>query len=87
MKMGTIASPWRYDVEPCRALQSATLRPPAISRYAFVVAFFRISQRGPVAFDSGHRDRHDAPAEVGHLFRNIHLPRAKISKSHLAAIG
>lgn len=34
MKMGTIASTWRYDAAVCRALQSVTLRRPAILRYA-----------------------------------------------------
>jgi hypothetical protein len=34
MKMGTIASPWRYDAETCGALQSAILRRPSILRYA-----------------------------------------------------
>jgi hypothetical protein len=33
MKMGTIASPWRYDIGACHALQSVILRWPAIFRY------------------------------------------------------
>ena len=34
MKMGTTASPWRYDAAARHALQSANLRRPAILRYA-----------------------------------------------------
>jgi hypothetical protein len=34
MKMGTIASPWRYDVVACCAIQSLTLRSSTISCYA-----------------------------------------------------
>src|SRR6516164_6288909 len=34
MKKGNTASPWRYDVEPCRALQPANPRQAAISRAA-----------------------------------------------------
>jgi hypothetical protein len=34
MKMGTIASLWRYDTAARHALQSAKLRRPAILRYA-----------------------------------------------------
>jgi hypothetical protein len=30
MKMGTIASPWRYDAGACHALLSVVLRRPAI---------------------------------------------------------
>jgi hypothetical protein len=46
MKMGTIASPWRYDAGAHHALQSANLRRPAILRYAPPTAF-PISQGGP----------------------------------------
>jgi len=41
MKMGNIASPWRYDAGACYAFQSASLRPAAILRYAGYVAAFR----------------------------------------------
>jgi len=34
MKMGNIASPWRYDFATCVAPQSPKLRCPAIPRYA-----------------------------------------------------
>jgi len=34
MKIGTIASPWRYDAAARSALQSAKLRLLAILRYA-----------------------------------------------------
>jgi hypothetical protein len=38
MKMGTIASPWRYDAAARPALQSANLRRPAILHYALWTA-------------------------------------------------
>jgi hypothetical protein len=34
MKMGNIASPWRYDAEAFVAIQPVNLRWPAISRYS-----------------------------------------------------
>jgi hypothetical protein len=34
MKMGNIASPWRYDAAAHHTLQSASLRPAAILHYA-----------------------------------------------------
>jgi hypothetical protein len=43
MKMGTIASPWRYDAAARHALQSANLRRPAILRYDSWAAVFPIS--------------------------------------------
>ena len=38
MKMGTIASPWRYDAAVRRALQSPDLRHPAVLRYVLAGA-------------------------------------------------
>jgi hypothetical protein len=46
MKMGTIASPWCYDAAACHALQSASLRPPAISRCASSAAVFPAPRDG-----------------------------------------
>ena len=43
-----IASPWRYDAAACHALQSITLRRPAILHYAQRAGVFPISQRGPL---------------------------------------
>ena len=40
MKMGTIRSPWRYDAAARHALQSASLRRPAILHYASGAAAF-----------------------------------------------
>ncbi len=48
MKMGTIVSPWRYDVLADYALQPAILRRPAIVRCASRAAIFPISRSGPV---------------------------------------
>jgi len=47
MKMGTTASPWRYDAAARHALQSANLRRPAILQYASWSAVVPISQAGP----------------------------------------
>jgi hypothetical protein len=44
MKMGTIRSPCPYDAAAHRALQSASLRRPAILRYASRAAVFPISR-------------------------------------------
>jgi len=43
MKMGTIASPWRYDAIADYALQPTNLRWPAIFRYVSWAAVFPIS--------------------------------------------
>jgi hypothetical protein len=48
MKMGTIASPWRYDAIIDYTLQPTNLRWPAILRYASWAAVFGVSQGGPV---------------------------------------
>ena len=45
MKMGTIASPWRYDAGACRMLRPERLRLPAISRHASRVKVFRCRER------------------------------------------
>jgi len=69
MKMGTIASPWRYDAAACHAPQSAMLRRPAISRYASQAAAFPISHKVVrLPFDGGpldqSGDRRDVPSNV-----------------------
>jgi hypothetical protein len=68
MKMGTTASPWRYDAAARHTLQSVNLRRPAILQYAQwgLSSGFRSVVRLP--FDSGHaeqsRDRRDGPRAV-----------------------
>src|SRR5216683_3663937 len=47
MKMGTTASPWRYDAAARHALQSVHLRRLVTLRYASWAAAFPISQGGP----------------------------------------
>ena len=42
MKIGTTASPWRYDAAAGHALQSTTLRQPAMLHYAGWAAVFPI---------------------------------------------
>jgi hypothetical protein len=39
MKMGTIASPWRYDAAARHALELASLRCSAIQDYAFWIPY------------------------------------------------
>jgi len=48
MKMGTIRSPSPYDAAARHALQSASLRRPAILRYDSWADVFPISEEGPV---------------------------------------
>ena len=48
MKMGTTASPWRYDAAAHHALQPTNLRWPASFRYVSWAAVFRVPQDGPV---------------------------------------
>jgi hypothetical protein len=68
MKMGTIVSPWRYDAAAHYALQSASLRRPAILRYASWAAVLPTSGVVRLPFDSGpldqSRDRRDGPEPV-----------------------
>jgi len=47
MKMGTTASPWRYDAAACYAAPSAKLRRRAILHYASWAGVFPVSQGGP----------------------------------------
>ena len=49
MKMGTIATLWRYDAAAYHALQSAKLRRNAILRYASWAAVFPVSE-GPSGY-------------------------------------
>src|ERR1700686_1214981 len=64
MKMGTTLSPWRYDAATRHALQSVSLRWPAILRYDLWAAagFWRVAR---LPSDSGpldqSRDRCDGP--------------------------
>jgi hypothetical protein len=52
MKMGTTRSPWRYDAAAYHALQSASLRRPAILRHTSWPPDFPISQASPASLDS-----------------------------------
>jgi len=68
MKMGTTASPWRYDAAARHALQSAKLRLPATLHYASWAAAFMVSEGGPGTLHSGRTavltypvDRRDGP--------------------------
>jgi hypothetical protein len=40
MKLGNIASPWRYDAEAFSSLQSSRLRRPAMLHFAFLAGGF-----------------------------------------------
>jgi hypothetical protein len=48
MKMGTIVSPWRYDVAVRQPLRSVELRRTAILHYASQAEVFPKLQGGPV---------------------------------------
>jgi hypothetical protein len=56
MKMGTTASPWRYEAIADYALQPTNLQLPAILRYASWAAVFSISRVVRLLFDCGHFD-------------------------------
>src|SRR5262249_10404734 len=55
MKMGTTASPWRYDAAARHALQSVNLRRPAILHYASWPPYLRYRRVVRLPFDSGPR--------------------------------
>jgi hypothetical protein len=57
MKMGTTASPWRYDLAAARAIWPNRPRQTAILRYSSWAAVFPISQEVRLALDSGPFDR------------------------------
>jgi hypothetical protein len=63
MKMGTIASPWRYDAAAAKTILPDNPRQTTILRYASWAAVFPISLVGRLPFDGGHfdqsRDRRD----------------------------
>jgi hypothetical protein len=65
MKMGTTASPWRYDAVATDAIRPKKQRRTAILRYASWSAVFSISLVVRLPFDSGpfdqSRDRRDGP--------------------------
>ena|ERR1700732_317913 len=52
MKMGNIASPWRYDADAGPSPQSSRLRRPAMLHSAFLAGRFT-SVAGPVSSDRG----------------------------------
>jgi|SRR5579864_6010669 len=65
MKMGTIASPWRYDAAAAKTILLDNQRRTTILRYALWAAAFPISLVVRLPFDSGpfdqSRDRRDGP--------------------------
>jgi hypothetical protein len=65
MKMGTTASPWRYDAAACETIRPDWQRRTTILRYASWAAAFPISLVVRLPFDSGpfdqSRDRRDGP--------------------------
>jgi hypothetical protein len=65
MKMGTTASPWRYDAAAAQAIPPDNLRRTAILRYASWAAVRPISPVVRLPFGCGHFDqsqeRRDGP--------------------------
>jgi hypothetical protein len=65
MKMGTTASPWRYDAAAAETIWPDNQRRTSILRYASRAAVFPISPMVRLPFDSGpfdqSRDGHDGP--------------------------
>src|SRR5260221_12229663 len=66
MKMGTIASPWRYDVAAAQAIQPEQRRRSAILRYTSWAAVFPISRVVRLPFDCGH-SINPGNGAMGHL--------------------
>jgi hypothetical protein len=66
MKMGTIASPWRYDAAAADAIRPDNERRTAILRYASWTAVFPVSGLVRLPFGCGHfdqsRERRDGPS-------------------------
>jgi hypothetical protein len=66
MKMGTIASPWRYDAAAADAIRPDNQRRTAILRYASWTAVFPVSALVRLPFGCGHfdqsRERRDGPS-------------------------
>jgi len=46
MKIGTTASPWRYEARACYAIPSATPPPPTILHYALLCSANVLSRPG-----------------------------------------
>ena len=66
MKMGTIASPWRYDVAAAQAIKPDNRRRTAILRYTSWTAVFPISRVVRLPFDCGH-SINPGNGAMGHL--------------------
>ena len=66
MKMGTIASPWRYDVAAAEAIRPDNLRRTAILRYASWAAVFRMSRVVRLPFDGSRHFDQSGYGPMGH---------------------
>jgi hypothetical protein len=69
MKMGTIASPWRYDVAPRHALDQTNMREPAISHSAPVEAVDVTPSHSSGASENRDRPQCDIAhqSDLGHV--------------------
>jgi hypothetical protein len=88
MKMGTTASPWRYDAAADETIRPDNQRRTAILRYALWATVFPISLVVRLPFDSGpfdqSRDRRDGPtAEVG---SQLHVPSKLMPLNYSLAV-
>jgi hypothetical protein len=83
MKMGTIASPWRYDATTAQAIGPDNKRWTAILRYASWAAVFAISRVVGSPFDCGHFDqspeRRDGP--------KAHIPLDSLGGGYNLKVG
>jgi len=74
MKMGTTASPWRYDDPAAETIRPDNQRWTTILRYAPWAAVFPISPVVRLPFDSGpfdqSRDRRDGPLAEAPIEQN-----------------
>jgi hypothetical protein len=77
MKMGTIASPWRYDGGAYHALKTENMRPPAIWRCAhrgqfYDIAVVRIRERRTIR-ESGKCPLSEETRKNYALLRAVHM--------------
>jgi len=71
MKMGTIASPWRYDAAARHALHSANRRRPVILHYASRAGVFPFFNVVRFPFDSGWADQSRDRRDVSEAYMRV----------------
>ncbi len=73
MKMGTIASPWRYDAIAGDTLQLASLGCSAIQHYASWIPIWVVRFSSIAEIPSSLRDRREGPEADIHVLCDLRL--------------